>query len=414
MGNRFSPNLEKATRGGDHSEHIHHVKHHPTPLEYAISSMIGRRSSMEDAHLWTPLNDHRSFLGGVFDGHGGSYAAKNVASTIQGVLESREAYKEYCQMVQRRLKRAGEWHGPEEKAEETLEAAPMDDDKHISDFDLKKVLSEEIKLMEQALQDTFLEVDRQLYLVVLAKRDECDKKEQDHKGKKGGGSGSSEWKKLKKMLDNDAGTTACCVVVTPEYVVCANAGDSRALLVRSPSQVLNLSSDHKPMHQKELDRITQAGGYVFGSRLEDDLAVSRGFGDYRFKEDEATLHGKSLRTGRTQAEMKVSPLPDICTIRRVPSKDICLVVACDGIFDVRTNEELKDDILQLYAEGESNGSLIAEELLDMCLRLGSTDNMSLILVDFKTMENQEGPGVMGRRDRRDKKKKIKAKKLPIL
>ncbi len=61
----------------------------------------------------------------------------------------------------------------------------------------------------------------------------------------------------------DDGTTACvCVVVGNKRVVCANAGDSRAIIVKNDGTFVQLSKDHKPGSPEENKRITDLGGRV--------------------------------------------------------------------------------------------------------------------------------------------------------
>ena len=55
------------------------------------------------------------------------------------------------------------------------------------------------------------------------------------------------------------GSTAVVAVITPTYIVCANAGDSRCVLgTRGTSK--NLSEDHKPQNEIESRRVRAAGG----------------------------------------------------------------------------------------------------------------------------------------------------------
>lgn len=56
------------------------------------------------------------------------------------------------------------------------------------------------------------------------------------------------------------GTTACAVsLVGGKRIVCANAGDSRAIVVRKDGSVVRLSRDHKPGMPDETKRITDLG-----------------------------------------------------------------------------------------------------------------------------------------------------------
>jgi serine/threonine protein phosphatase PrpC len=51
-----------------------------------------------------------------------------------------------------------------------------------------------------------------------------------------------------------AGCTATVVLITPNEILCANAGDSRTVLSKNGSAVA-LSVDHKPDDKEELSRI---------------------------------------------------------------------------------------------------------------------------------------------------------------
>ncbi|XWS74080.1 hypothetical protein CRYUN_Cryun02cG0184800 [Craigia yunnanensis] len=83
--------------------------------------------------------------------------------------------------------------------------------------------------------------------------------------------------------DCDAvGSTAVVAIVTPDKIVVANCGDSRAVLCRKGKPV-PLSSDHKPDRPDELNRIQEAGGRVIywdGPRVLGVLAMSRAIGKY--------------------------------------------------------------------------------------------------------------------------------------
>lgn len=64
---------------------------------------------------------------------------------------------------------------------------------------------------------------------------------------------------------------------------CANAGDSRAIIVRKDGSIVPLSYDHKPDDKREKERIQKAGMTVTNGRINGDIAVSRSIGDFRFK-----------------------------------------------------------------------------------------------------------------------------------
>ena len=52
-----------------------------------------------------------------------------------------------------------------------------------------------------------------------------------------------------KDLGMDAGATSCVVLITESKIICANSGDSRAVLFKKGSEAIGLSEDHKPENQ---------------------------------------------------------------------------------------------------------------------------------------------------------------------
>ena len=72
------------------------------------------------------------------------------------------------------------------------------------------------------------------------------------------------------------------VYINDEVIVCANAGDSRAVLF-SDNKVIPLSEDHKPDNAGEFSRIQAASHFVLDARVDGNLALSRAFGDFTYK-----------------------------------------------------------------------------------------------------------------------------------
>jgi len=198
------------------------------------------------------------------------------------------------------------------------------------------------------------------------------------------------------MLENagdQVGCTAVCVAVSKTHYVCANAGDSRAVLCRG-GKALELSYDHKPNNDIERRRIEAAGAVIQETtmkvgagmktiyRINGDLNLSRSLGDLRYKQ----------RTDLRPEEHPVCSTPDILIQLRAPDDDF-VVIACDGIWDVKTNEEVCAFILAGLQKGMAIPSII-EDLMDDCITpdpkttggLGA-DNMTCVIVQF---DKQEG------------------------
>lgn len=306
-----------------------------------------------------------------------------------------------------------------------------------------------LELLEGALCDAFVDLDRELARAARhLPNPEADTPYHDHTAAENGGHAAQSSHSDSSVPNNgsnarsqedegDSGTTACVVLVTPEWIVCANAGDSRAVFSKHGHKAVPLSYDHKPDDEEEERRIRAAGGYVAGGRVEGDLAVSRGFGDFRFKVMDAVLQGamlgsmkhpemNNLRVKRHE-DQKVSAIPDIIVQNRTLDQDEFIIVACDGIWDVQTNYEGVKAVAEIFDEGETRVALACEEvrgrmtypqildipisnsfrfaidaqLCDLCLKLGSKDNMTTLIIRFPGQQSGQGGGVLARRQLRD-------------
>nr|CAI5845503.1 unnamed protein product [Callosobruchus analis] len=182
----------------------------------------------------------------------------------------------------------------------------------------------------------------------------------------------SQMRALPEMTSGEdkSGTTAVCAFVSPKTIYIANCGDSRAVLC-SRGQPVFSTQDHKPGLPSERDRILKAGGSVMIQRVNGSLAVSRALGDFEYKNVE----------GRGPCEQLVSPEPEIFVRERDEDGDEFLVLACDGVWDVMSNEELCAYIRNRLTV-TSNLREVTAQVIDTCLYKGSRDNMSIVLVVF--------------------------------
>jgi len=155
-----------------------------------------------------------------------------------------------------------------------------------------------------------------------------------------------------------SGCTAVCAMVTPKFVICVNAGDSRCV-IGTAGTTIPLSEDHKPSDDIERNRIEAAGGTIQWKRVDGDLAVSRAFGDFQYKQ----------RADLPPEKQKVSCEPDIKVHVRTPEDDV-LLVACDGLWDVFSSSEAIELAREVLDGGETSPTLLAEELIDSALNKG--------------------------------------------
>jgi protein phosphatase 1B len=171
-----------------------------------------------------------------------------------------------------------------------------------------------------------------------------------------------------RVRTNDPGSTAAACLITPTQIYLINLGDSRGFIV-SNNQIKITSQDHKPENEIEKERILNAGGTVelrnidYKKKIYDatppdgrGLSMSRALGDYRMK----------CNPDKDRYEQILIAKPDIYVYERSIEKDEYLVLACDGIWDVIENEELKQFIdysLLIKKDLED----ICVDILDMCM-----------------------------------------------
>ena len=73
-------------------------------------------------------------------------------------------------------------------------------------------------------------------------------------------------------------------MVTKDKIICANSGDSRAVIGLKNGKLIELRYDHKPDNDGELKRVKAGGGFVEDGRVQGVIAVSRAIGDWEYKE----------------------------------------------------------------------------------------------------------------------------------
>lgn len=179
------------------------------------------------------------------------------------------------------------------------------------------------------------------------------------------------------IKDDLSGCTAISVLLKGGKMFCANIGDSRAVAsVRG--HVQQLSFDHKPNHQRELQRINAAGGYVEFNRVNGNLALSRAFGDFTYKQN----------YDKRPEEQSVTAYPDVIVKDLTPDHEF-IVLACDGIWDVLSNEDVVDFVREKLGN-RMKPEEICEDLIDRCLATDCSaggvgcDNMTVMIVVLKT------------------------------
>ena len=195
---------------------------------------------------------------------------------------------------------------------------------------------------------------------------------------------------------DQSGSCGIMAMIQKNKCIISNVGDSR-LVVYKKNSVFFCTQDHKPGSNIEKERITKAGGKIYqtpslfplyqnGKEIEipwrvlpGRLSVSRTFGD---------IEAKNEKFGGNKNV--VVALPDITEIELNEEFNL-IVLGCDGIFDVLSNEEILECVKIVLKEknikeinDEVNISELcgdfAEMIIKSSLAKDSFDNVSCIVI----------------------------------
>ena len=151
---------------------------------------------------------------------------------------------------------------------------------------------------------------------------------------------------------NFSGTTCVMVFQVGEKIICANVGDSRAIIVKG-NKVTPLSIDQKPDDPEESKRIVQNGGEI--SQFEEDGEKS---GPFRVWKKGEVYPGIAM--SRSIGDFIASTLgvvPEPKFIEDKIDKDTKFIVAAsDGVWEFLDNETVRDIVMPYYEKNDPNGA----------------------------------------------------------
>lgn len=142
----------------------------------------------------------------------------------------------------------------------------------------------------------------------------------------------------------------------------SDSSDSEDLPPFCGLTALRLSYDHRVDDDGEQERIKKAGGFFTRNRVLGILAVTRSFGDHGMKEFVcADPHLKEVDLlAKTDAKL--------------------LILACDGVWDVLTDQEAGDIVMEEYEKLGGPYEDAGRLLVNRAIERGSADNVSAVVV----------------------------------
>ncbi|XP_074582840.1 putative protein phosphatase 2C 2 [Curcuma longa] len=167
-------------------------------------------------------------------------------------------------------------------------------------------------------------------------------------------------------ISSSSGTTALAALVFGRYLLVANAGDCRAVLCRK-GEAIDMSQDHRPIHDAERRRVEQSGGFIEDGYLNGALSVTRALGDWYLK-----MPRGSPAPLVAEPEFRQAILTE---------DDEFLIIGCDGIWDVMSSQ-LAVGMVRRGLRRHNDPQRCARELAMEALRLNTVDNLTVVVICF--------------------------------
>ena len=190
--------------------------------------------------------------------------------------------------------------------------------------------------------------------------------------------------KSKNTFDTErSGSTVCLLLLYNKTLICANLGDSRAILCSCNSKnewkASQLTKDHKPMDQEEYSRIISSGGTV--SRMINVDKDNEEVGPYRVW-GKTQIKGPGLAMSRSLGDGMAKKLgvlgePDIYEYT-LNEDDKFIIVASDGIWEYLSNEDVMDIVKEVYDNSEDKAEEACEILVKNATDAWKRENTNTI------------------------------------
>ncbi len=161
---------------------------------------------------------------------------------------------------------------------------------------------------------------------------------------------------IEKNSDIDAnfsGTTCVMVLQVGEKILCANVGDSRAIMVKENNKIIPLSIDQKPDNPEESKRIIENGGEI--SQFEEDGEKSGPFRVWKKGEEYPGIAMSRSIGDFIATTLGVIPVP-IFLDEKIDSETKFIVVASDGVWEFLDNQRVAEIVMPFYKKNDPDGA----------------------------------------------------------
>nr|CAG4646246.1 EOG090X05SW [Macrothrix elegans] len=353
---KLSPN--QATQILQANEKTYEVSKPGTILKSIDWNQLASNNPLEDSLAIAELCDKRSYLLGVFDGHGGPACARVLAKRLLSYIAASLPYQAVSSLLLEQMTPTAEF-----RAEVEALYAYEFNQFHASVNHLRDTLAFEetetaIGNVERALQTAFEALDQQLSeeaLAFLLGPEMADILQRVPRWDwkpwwNGDFSSRDKVLQLSTLSTAMSGSVASVAHLSSNRLVLANTGDCQAVLGYISEDgnwgARKLGKEHTSENASEVERLynehprNERDTVLRMDRLLGQLMPLRAFGDFRFKWPRHVLEkwvvpivGESALPPNYKTPPYLSAKPEIIQ-HNLTAKDKFLVIASDGLWDL--------------------------------------------------------------------------------
>ena len=173
---------------------------------------------------------------------------------------------------------------------------------------------------------------------------------------------------LRSKPDVQDGATLALVSISGPNVGICHLGDSRVIIVRKDGTVRQLTNDHKANDLSEIEIVKSRNGFFENGRLSKQLAVTRSLGDFH-------VYGMINEPDALQY--------------KITDQDYRIVIGCDGIFDVLTNEFIAFLVMKYR-----NVYQASVAVRNAALHRDTSDNVSALVINVDLKDKHSIPNIL--------------------
>lgn len=166
------------------------------------------------------------------------------------------------------------------------------------------------------------------------------------------------------------GCTCTMILIddTRKKIYQVNLGDSRSIIF-DRTEIISATIDHNPADELECIRIRNAGGYVYFGRVDGILAVTRAFGDFKFKNTKELSYDSI--NGRVCAVPEIKIIPY--------ASNMHIILTSDAPYEYNAFND--NDLVTMFREHKTEDTSLMEVANMMVNRIipRTTDDTTIVL-----------------------------------